>query len=225
MRQAGSTVALALLCGLAACKSRPPPTAALPFSDDFERSAVGEQWFPSGGDWKLREGSVYTTFSNNMPLFLNVDLPDEVVVEVDVFSETDDVDAKIELMTDGRTHQSGYVFILGGWTNTISVIARLDEHGTDRVEKKPTAVRGKRWYRWRVEKRAAQRDGASGHLLTWLIDGEPYMEFFDRAPLHGPGHRRLGFGNWQNRLRFDNLKIWAAADAPPIKTSTIGGAR
>jgi len=201
------------LCLLSACKRQAKTTASLPFEDNFDRESLGPNWFPSGGDWKLRDGYVYTTFSNNMPLFLNVDLPADVVVEVDIYSELRIVDSKIELMTDGRTHQSGYVFIFGGWENKMSVIARLDEHGADRKVKKPTGVKGMTTYRWRIEKK--------GSALKWFIDGELYMSYRDRKPLDGPGHNRLGFGNWHNQIRFDNLKIWAHQDAPPVKTSSI----
>lgn len=199
-----------LALSLGACKKGPPiSSAALPFSDDFERAELGTLWSITGGQWKIEQGAVVTTGANNAPLFLNLDLPDDVVVEVDVRSETPIVDGKIELMTDGRTHQSGYVFILGGWSNQISVIARLDEHGTDRVERRPTGVTGPRTYRWRIEK--------EGGELRWLIDGQPYMKFSDREPLQGVGHNRLGFSNWQNHLRYDNLRIWKLAEAPPPK--------
>ena len=206
-------ICLALSVGLFACKKESTRSSvSLPFSDNFNRNELGPNWFPSGGDWKIRDGYVYTTFSNNMPLFLNVDLPSDVVMEVDIKSELPIVDAKIELMTDGRTHQSGYVFILGGWSNKLSVIARLDEHGKDRKAKSPTGVKGNETYRWRIEKK--------GGNLKWYLDGQLYMNYNDPKPLDGPGHNRLGFGNWQNQIRFDNLKIWAYDGAPSIRTST-----
>jgi hypothetical protein len=205
-----------ILLGLAlafACKRPPPPSAkTVPFQDDFERAELGPDWTKSGGQWLIDKGAMYTTGANNAPLFLNVDLPADVVVECDVLSETDIVDSKIELMTDGRTHQSGYIFILGGWQNAISVIARLDEHGTDRKERRPTGVVGKRVYRWRIEKKGGE--------LTWYLDGAPYMSFSDPQPLDGPGHNRLAFSNWQNQVRYDNLRIWPYASAPPVRTST-----
>jgi hypothetical protein len=204
------------LAGAGCKKSAPAGGAQLPFSDDFERKELGPNWFPSGGHWEIRDGQVYTSGANNAPLFLALDLPDDLVLEVDIKSDTPTVDAKIELMTDGRAHQSGYIFILGGWGNQISTIARLDEHGKDRVERRPTGATGQRWYRWRIEKKGGQ--------IRWLLDGQPYISFQDPAPLHGPGHNRLAFSNWQNQLRYDNLKVWAYDQAPPVKTSTAGAA-
>lgn len=195
------------------CKRHAPAAGkTLPYQDRFEREELGPDWQISGGQWKIDRGQVYTTGANNAPLFLNVDLPADLVVEVDVMSESDIVDSKIELMTDGRTHQSGYIFILGGWGNRLSVIARLDEHGADRIVKEPTGVTGKRAYQWRIEKKGGE--------LRWLIDQKPYMSFSDPKPLDGPGHNRLAFSNWQNQVRYDNLRIWPYDQAPPVQTST-----
>ncbi len=199
-----------------ACTADPTrATAQVPFSDDFDRATLGDNYARFGGDWIIDRGSVYSIYAINIPLFLNVDLPKDVVVEVDVMSETGEVDSKVELMTDGRRHESGYIFILGGWSNSLSCIARLDEHGRDRKVHQPTGVNGNKWYRWRIEKKG-------GHL-AWLIDGQPYLEFEDASPLDGPGHDRLAFGNWQNKVRFDNLKIWAYDQAP--RTSTVTAAQ
>ncbi|MEQ8272256.1 MAG: hypothetical protein RMA76_22930 [Deltaproteobacteria bacterium] len=209
-------ILLVAVLALFACKKKAESVGSLPYSDDFERAELGPDWYASGGQWMIENGYAYSTGANNAPCFLKVALPADVVVEVDVRSETRTVDSKIELMTDGRTHQSGYVFILGGWNNQISAIARLDEHGKDRVETSPTRVTGNQTYRWRIEKK--------GGDIRWYIDGKLYLTFNDPEPLSGPGHDRLALSNWQNRIRWDNLKIWAYADAPPVKTSTTGGA-
>lgn len=212
----GLTVALpaVLALGLTACKRAEETSAAVPFFDDFERSELGPNWHISGGQWTLDRGSVYSTGANNAPLFLKAKLPDDLVLEVDVTSETALVDSKIELMTDGRTHQSGYVFILGGWSNKISVIARLDEHGADRKERSPTGVTGPGTWRWRIEKKGGE--------LRWYIDGKLYMSFDDPRPLHGPGHDRLAFSNWQNQVRWDNLRVWPHDAAPPLTPPAAG---
>lgn len=188
------------------------PGPSLPFHDDFNREALDPPWYQSGGHWALKDGMVVSKGANNAPLFLSADLPDDFVVEFDARSETPFVDTKLELMTNGKDHQSGYVFILGGWNNTISCIARLDEHGRDRVVKHPIGVVGNRTYRWRVEKK--------GGALRWYLDGKLYMSFDDPAPLHGPGHNRLAFSNWQNEIAYDNLSIWPYDQAPPVRTST-----
>jgi hypothetical protein len=77
----------------------------------------------------------------------------------------------------------------------------------------PTKVVGKRWYHWRIEKQGGE--------IRWYLDGKPYMTYSDPHPLDGPGHNRLAFSNWQNQVRYDNLRIWPLASAPPIKTSTL----
>ncbi len=206
---------LALTLGLASigCKSEAESTPTrMPFTDNFDRAELGPDWFPSGGHWTISNGTVYTTGANNAPLFLKAKLPNDLVMEVDIKSETKAVDAKIELMTDGRTHQSGYIFILGGWDNKLSVIARLDEHGEDRKAMQPTRAVGGKSYRWRIEKK--------GGSIKWFIDGKLYMTYEDKEPLQGAGHDRVAFSNWQNELRYDNLKIWAHDKAPPVSTSS-----
>jgi hypothetical protein len=210
-----ASIAASVFFASPACKRKLPQAsnAKLPFEDDFDRAEIGPNWLVTGGQWKIDAGSLYTTGANNAPLFLNLDLPADLALEVDVFSESSIVDSKIELMTDGLHHQSGYIFILGGWSNQLSVIARLDEHGADRRVRQPTGVVGKHWYRWRIEKKSGQ--------LFWFIDGVAYMEFSDPSPLDGPGHNRLAFSNWQNQIRYDNLEIWPLAEAPPITARAV----
>lgn len=208
----GRLLLAAALAPLAACTVPPnhvQDLADVPFQDDFERSELGPLWRPTGGQWMISEGTAFSPGAQNQPLFLEVALPADVVIEVDVKSDTNTVDAKVELMTDGRKHQSGYIFILGGWSNTISAIARLDEHGRDRREKRPTGVSGNRTYRWRIEKKGGE--------IRWLIDGAPYLEYSDPQPLDGEGHDRLAFGNWLNRIHWDNLRIWPYDAAPAVR--------
>jgi hypothetical protein len=208
-------LALALALGGCKAESGTASTVRLPFSDDFNRAELGPNWTVSGGQWRIRDNQVYSPGANNSPLFLGVELPADVVVEVDTMSDTPLVDTKVELMNNGRAHASGYIFILGGWSNALSAICRLDEHGQDRKVRQPTGAVQGRWYHWRIEKK--------GGALRWLIDGVPYLSFDDAAPLDGAGHNRLAFSNWQNQIHYDNLKIWAYAEAPPVKTSSAAG--
>jgi hypothetical protein len=91
------------------------------------------------------------------------------------------------------------VLVFGGWGNAISVIARQDEHGADRVERRDRKVEIGRTYRMRVERR--------GTTLRWLVDGEPFLSFDDPRPLEGPGHDRFAFSSWDADLVFDDLRI------------------
>ncbi len=178
-----------------------PVTAAAPFADDFGREKIGANYSSSGGDWKIQRGELYAPGVKNNPLWLSVALPANVVVEFDARSESAAGDLKCEIFGDGRAHASGYILVQGGWNNTISVIARLDEHGTDRKERRDTRVEKGRTYHWRIERK--------GGLLRWYVDNALFMEFLDPAPLSGRGHDRLAFSSWDSDLYFDNLRIEA----------------
>ena len=173
------------------------------FEDRFDRSALGPSWFTTGMHWRIAGGELWAPEAKNNPLWLRMRLPPEVAVEFDARSETTTGDRKgdikFEIFGDGRNHASGYVCIFGGWNNTVSVIARQDEHGALRKERKDRKVEAHRTYHMRVERR--------GQRLRWLIDGEPFLEYDDPHPLAGPGHDRFAFSGWAADLFFDNLRV------------------
>jgi hypothetical protein len=163
----------------------------------------------------------------NNPLWLKASLPQDVAVDFDVRSVSPEGDIKVEIFGDGINHASGYVLIHGGWNNSLSIIARLDEHGPSlgalqaeahrrggddvvkagvfrastrmRVEAAPFPVQVGRTYHWRIERR--------GSKISWFIDNAPFMQLDDPFPLVGPGHDRMGFSSWEAQLYFDNLKV------------------
>lgn len=183
------------------------PGTSLPgpgFTDAFERPAIGPDWVSTGGSaWSIRAGALWGAGTRNDPLWLRMRLPRDVAIEFTARSETATGsrpgDIKIEVFGNGRDHASGYVLVFGGWGNAVSVIARLDEHGNDRVERRDRKVEIGRTYRMRVERR--------GRSLRWLVDGEPFLAFDDPRPLEGPGHDRFGFSSWDADLVFDDLRI------------------
>jgi hypothetical protein len=199
-------------------------TEALPFRDDYGTAAtVQEKYFSTGGLWRTVNGELLSPGVKNNPLWLKASLPNDVAVEFDVRSMSPEGDIKVEIFGDGTDHASGYVLIHGGWNNSISIIARLDEHspsfstlpaGQDlvaagryrentriRVEANPFRVEIGRKYHWRIERR--------GKVLSWFIDGNPFMRFEDPLPLTGKGHDRFGFSSWEAQLYFDNLTVTA----------------
>lgn len=191
----------------------PPAPVALPYQNDFSNTDL-KDFFATGGMWRVENGELVSPGVKNNPLWLKAKLPNDVAVEFDVRSMSPEGDIKAEIFGDGSDHASGYVLIHGGWNNSISIIARLDEHGTPlgqlpegikrmntrtRVEAHPYPVTIGKTYHWRIERR--------GGLITWFIDGREFMRFDDPKPLTGEQHNRFGFSSWEAQLYFDNLSV------------------
>lgn len=181
------------------------------FEDRFERPEVGPHWWSTGGPWMIRRGELWGAGTRNNPLWLEMPLPRDVAVAFTARSETATGtrpgDIKVEIFGDGRAAASGYVLVFGGWGNAVSTIARLDEHGPDRVERRDRRVEPGHTYRMRVERR--------GRVLRWLVDGEEFLAIDDPTPLSGPGHDRFGFSSWDADLFFDDLRIEPLSPVPP----------
>jgi hypothetical protein len=179
------------------------------FQDDFNRPLLGEAWLATSTGAVLDKGSLHLSGLHNHPIWLRQELPDDVRIEFDAWAETEEGDLKVELAGDGHSHAttasyvaSGYVLIFGGWNNTLHAIARLDEHGDDRVARpaQPAVVPDHR-YHFVITRR--------GNELRFEVDGELIAEYVDERPLSGPGHRHFAFNNWEAPTRFDNLVIYA----------------
>jgi hypothetical protein len=195
--------ALAALVHRALRGEAPVAVAGPAFRDAFDREALGDAWWTAGGHWRIARGELWAPEPKNNALWLRMRLPRDVAVEFDARSEGGGADRqgdiKFEIFGNGRDHASGYVCIFGGWNNTVSAIARLDEHGADRHERKDRKVERGRTYHMRVERR--------GGRLRWLVDGAPFLDWDDPRPLAGPGHDRFGFSGWAADLFFDNLVV------------------
>ena len=209
-------------------------TASLPYAQDFSDPAVVERdFYSTGGHWRVVKGELLSPGVKNNPLWLQAQLPRDVAIEFDARSQSPEGDLKVEVFGDGTDHASGYVLIHGGWSNTLSIIARLDEHGESLETLRRQAARVAEQQqlsnpglketgvfredtRMRVEARPFPveigrtyrwRIERRGSLLRWFIDGKLFMEFDDPFPLEGRGHDRFGFSSWEAQLFFDNLKI------------------
>ncbi|PID38200.1 MAG: hypothetical protein CSA65_00295 [Proteobacteria bacterium] len=188
-----------------ACEKVEPITTA--WSDDFERSELGSDWHNTGGPYRIDGGKLKIKGAYNKPLWLKRPIPRDAEISFDVRSDSPSGDIKVEVWGDGKTfatHRgsylaSSYVFIFGGWGNSISALCRLDEHGKDRKEKRGVKVQKGKTYRWVIRRK--------GSKVSWSIDGEPFLELDDTAPLEGKNHAHFGFNNWASDLTFDNLKI------------------
>ena len=186
-------------CTMGCSKASPSaPNIAAPFEDQFERTALGPDYRKYGGTWTVHQGNLTSHGDRNIPLWLNRRLPDHVRIDVDVWSESDAVDMKLEIFGDGIKHESGYIVIFGGWKNKITAIARLDEHERRRKDKRTKWKKGQK-YHWTIERKDS--------VLKFFVDDKLMVSYDDPAPLKGPGYDRLGFTNWESVVHYDNLKI------------------
>jgi len=204
---------LAFACvAVAACRGEQQPAKSsegrLVFEDRFDRSALGADWLDtSDGAYSIENGELLAQGARNKPLWLKHKLPRNSRVEFTARSASKAVDIKVELYGDGKSYAkkasytaTSYVVILGGWNNTRSIIARMDEHGKDRkVRKEPRGETGKT-YRFALTRR--------GGLLSWLLDGKPFLELDDPDPLAGSGHEHLAINNWESEVYFDDLAVY-----------------
>jgi len=191
---------------------KPPITAT--FSDDFERSELGDSYFATTDNYQIVNGALSAKGAYNHPLWLTRKIPRDVRIEFDCWSNSSDGDIKIEFLGDGKSHAptkkkvqykaTGYVAILGGWNNSKSLLARQDEHGREgrdlRSRTSPKVVVGKR-YHWKIERQ--------GSTIRWYVDAmeTPFLQFDDAHPLQGDTQAYFGFNNWQSDTWFDNLVI------------------
>ena len=183
------------------------PAGAQPlFEDRFERDALGEAWRPTGPGARIERGRLVLEGLENHPVWLAVELPDDVHIAFDARAATESGDIKFEIAGDGRSYAtspnyvaSGYVLIFGGWDRTKNMIARRNEHGRDvTTSTEPLPEPGRTYHMevWRT-----------GSTIRWEVDGKELLVFDDPNPLTGPGHRHFAFNNWQARTEFDNLRI------------------
>lgn len=166
------------------------------FSDAFERSDLGEGWLNRSGRWKIRDGRVFGQNDRNEGLWLVEPLPARIRVEFDARAESPEGDLKVEVFNTEQRHQTGYVVIMGGWRNTVSIIARLDEHGDDRLESELRVEQG-RAYRMAIVR--------TDNVLRWYVDGKLALQYRDEEPIRG---RYFAFNDWAAPVSFDNLKIF-----------------
>lgn len=200
-----TALALAALAS-AACVPRGDPALDGPLTDDFDRADLGPLWRNTGGPYALIDGKLKIKGAYNKPLWLRRSLPRDVRIEFDVRSESPEGDIKVEVYGDGVSKATStsytatsYVVIFGGWSNSLNVIARLDEHGEDRAVGPTRKVEQGHTYRMKIERK--------GDTITSWADDHQLASMKDPAPLWGKGHDHFAINNWATETWFDNLKI------------------
>ncbi len=184
-----------------------------------DTSGLGPDWVTTKpGVWKIENGRLCGQNGHNQGVWLARTLPINARIEFDAVSDNPKGgDIKGEFWGDGRssatsqsyTNATSYLAILGGWMNTFHVLARINEHGTDRKEikvdgesddaREHPAVRGQ-IYRFKVER-------TDGKTVRWFVNGVEYLKYEDADPLRGIGHDHFGFNDWEAKICFDNVKV------------------
>lgn len=200
---------LVLVVLATACKVKDPPPIREEWTDSFERDGVGGNYYASGDGYRVANGALSAKGAHNHPLWLRRKIPRDVRIELEAWSTEPRGDIKIEVFGDGHSYDpdggaymaTGYELIFGGWSNSRSIIARLDEHAPDVVQRTLPKVVPNQRYKWRIERK--------GNQLTWYVDdmATPFLQLTDPRPLEGSGHEYLGFNNWETDTWFDNLVI------------------
>lgn len=201
-------ITMALGCTERQAPARGEHAGTLVFSDNFNRETIGANWLDTGGGYRIVGGKLRAQGARNKPLWLKKKLPRNARIEFTASSLSPAVDIKVEAFGDGRSKAinrsytaTSYVFILGGWNNTKSIIARMNEHGKDRkVRTKPKGIPGKTYHFSIVRKE---------NRLEWNLDGKPFLTMDDGNPLAGRGHEYFGLNNWESEVLFDDIAIYA----------------
>jgi len=199
--------ALLPLLFLAACTRQGDPAIGPDgFTDDFERESVGDLWHNTGGRYEIRDGWLNIRGARNRPLWLRRRLPRDARIEFDVRSESPQGDIKVEAFGDGSSRATSesytatsYVVIFGGWDNSTNLIARMDEHASDRAVGPRRPVVPGQTYHMRIERQ--------GNRITAWVDDVELAHMDDEDPLEGRGHDHFAFNDWDADLWFDNLRI------------------
>ncbi len=195
----------------------PAPLLATVFRDSFARDALGGDYHATSPAWRVQDGQLCGRGARNHPVWLRRGLPANARIEFVAVSRSLDGDVKVEAWGDGVSHATStsyrdatsYLAVFGGWKNRLHVLARLDEHGPDRVavevapnETSPARapVLPGRAYRFRLER-------TDGRTLRWFVDDVLVASFTDPAPLAGAGHDRFAFNGWEAEVCFDDLVI------------------
>ncbi len=178
----------------------------------------GPDWAPtSPGLWHVEGGRLCVEHARNHGIWLKRVLPVNARIEFDAVSQSPDGDLKAEYWGDGRsyatalsyTNATSYLTIFGGWHNTHHVLARINEHATDRKDitidphsddpREKPVVAGQ-LYHFKVER-------SDGKTVRWWVDGNEMLTYPDPAPLAGVGHDHFGFNNWDVKVCFDNVRV------------------
>ena len=196
----------------------PAPMDKPPPAPEPDKSNLGPNWVQAQTNaWHIEDGWLCVENAHNHGVWFSRPIPVNARIEFDAKSDSPEGDLKAELWGDGRGFAKGnsyndatsYLAILGGWKNTLHVLARLDEHKEDRktirVDKDSDDPRQRPVMRGQVYHFKIERNDAK--TVRYYVDTLLMATFLDAEPLMGSGHDHVGFNDWEAKVCFDNVKI------------------
>jgi hypothetical protein len=188
-----------------------------PFKDEFERHAIGDDYFATGDQYRIDRGRLCVKAARNHPLWLRHRLPVNARIQVEAEPGSDDGDIKLEAWGDGHaaatrvsySDATSYLAIFGGWKNHYHVLARMDEHAADRPEiviepgsddPRQQPVLAGHHYRLKLER-------TDGRTVRFWVDDVEMLSFTDPQPLQGGGHDHFAFNDWETPVCFDHVVV------------------
>lgn len=192
-------------------RQRPMPANAgstggeLIFEEDFANGL--EHWSVASKNWRIVDGRLFTgdrPNQNKGAWLKGVTLPQNVRMEFEATSIKGNKprfegDMKFEFGGDRPEHAAGYIIIFGGWKNSLNTIARHDEHGEGRLAVESTRkVKEGQTYHFKVVRLNSE--------VKWFMGESLVLRVKDPEPALGGA---FGFNDWDSRVYFDNLKIYA----------------
>jgi len=183
-----------------------------------DKTNIGPNWVQAQTNaWHIEDGWLCVDNAHNHGIWFARPIPINARIEWEAKSDSPEGDLKAELWGDGRGFAKGtsyndatsYLAILGGWKNTLHVLARLDEHKDDRkvvhVDKDSDDPRQRPVMRGQVYHFKVERN--DGKTVKYYVDTLLMATFLDSEPLMGLGHDHFGFNDWEAKVCFDNVKI------------------
>jgi hypothetical protein len=190
-----------------------PASAQAQVPDD-----LGPNWRQAAtAAWHIENGRLCGEHAKNHGVWLNKVLPVNARIEFTAYAESQEGDLKAEFWGDGQSHATAisytnatsYLAILGGWKNKYHVLAKQNEHGSDRKQividpasddpKEKPVVAGQ-GYRFTIER-------TDGHTVRWYLNNDELLTYDDPTPLAGMGHDHFGFNDFDVKVCFDSVKV------------------